>query len=45
VKISGGVKEPTDDDCAPDELVDATTNQCAVICPDDSRPDNGCGKK
>lgn len=45
VKLSGGVKNPTDDDCAPDELVDATTNECAVMCADDSRPNNGCGKK
>jgi hypothetical protein len=43
VKLSGGVKDPTDDDCAPDELVDATTNQCGLMCePDGSRPDNGC---
>lgn len=33
----------TDDDCGGDELVDATTGQCAAICPDDSRPNNGCG--
>jgi hypothetical protein len=45
VKLSGGVKDPTDDDCAPDELVDATTNQCALICePEGARPDNGCKK-
>jgi hypothetical protein len=37
------VKDPTDDDCAPDELVDATTNQCGLMCePEGSRPDNGC---
>jgi hypothetical protein len=43
VKLSGGVKDPTDDDCAPDELVDATTNQCGLMCePEGSRPDNGC---
>lgn len=46
VKISGGVKDPTDDDCAPDELVDATTNECAIMCePDGSRPNNGCGRR
>ncbi len=31
----------TDDDCAADQLVDSVTGQCAVMCPDDSRPANG----
>jgi hypothetical protein len=46
VKITNGVKKEdlTDDDCAPDELVDLTTGLCAVMCPDDSRPNNGCKK-
>lgn len=45
VKITNGVKkeELTDDDCAPDELVDLGTGLCAVMCGDD-RPDNGCKK-
>jgi hypothetical protein len=33
--------ELTDDDCGPDELIDGGTNQCAPICPDESRPTNG----
>ncbi len=47
VKLSDGVRHEdlTDDDCAPDELVDPARMICAVICPDDSRPNNGCGKK
>jgi C1A family cysteine protease len=46
VKITNGVpkEELTDDDCAPDELVDLTTGLCAVLCADDSRPNNGCKK-
>ena len=46
VKITNGVKKEdlTDDDCAPDELVDLTTGVCAVLCKDDSRPNNGCKK-
>jgi C1A family cysteine protease len=46
VKITNGVKKEdlTDDDCAPDELVDLTTGLCAVMCGDDSRPNNGCKK-
>ena len=32
----------TDDDCGGDELVDSATGFCATICPDDSRPNNGC---
>lgn len=45
VKIDGGVKKEdmTDDDCAPDELLDAATGLCATICPGDKRPSNGCG--
>ncbi len=39
----GAPAELTDDDCGADELIDASTGQCATICPDDSRPDNGCG--
>jgi hypothetical protein len=44
VKITNGVKkeELTDDDCAPDELVDSTTGLCAVMCKNDDRPNNGC---
>lgn len=44
VKIDGGVKKEdmTDDDCAPDELLDAATGLCAQICPGDTRPSNGC---
>ena len=47
VKITNGVpkEDLTDDDCAPDELVDLTTGLCALICADDSRPNNGCKKK
>ncbi|MBX3209807.1 MAG: C1 family peptidase [Labilithrix sp.] len=46
VKITNGVRKEdlTDDDCAPDELVDLTTGICAVMCSDDSRPNNGCKK-
>lgn len=44
VKITNGVKKEdlTDDDCAPDELVDLGTGYCAVMCDDDTRPNNGC---
>jgi hypothetical protein len=44
VKLSDGVKRDdlTDDDCAPDELIDITTGICAVMCADDTRPNNGC---
>lgn len=47
VKITNGVpkEDLTDDDCAPDELVDLTTGLCAIMCDDDSRPNNGCKKK
>jgi aminopeptidase C len=47
VKITNGVpkEDLTDDDCAPDELVDLSTGLCALICSDDSRPNNGCKKK
>ncbi len=46
VKITNGVPKGdlTDDDCAPDELVDLTTGICAVMCDDDTRPNNGCKK-
>jgi hypothetical protein len=44
VKITNGVpkEELTDDDCAPDELVDLGTGLCAVMCNNDGRPNNGC---
>lgn len=44
VKITNGVpkEDLTDDDCAPDELVDLGTGLCAVMCSGDSRPNNGC---
>ena len=44
VKITNGVKKEdlTDDDCAPDELLDMGTGLCAVMCANDSRPNNGC---
>lgn len=49
VKITNGVKKEdlTDDDCAPDELVDLGTGLCAVMCVNrpegaDMRPTNGC---
>lgn len=44
VKLTNGVKKEdlTDDDCAADELVDIGTGLCAVICSDESRPNNGC---
>jgi hypothetical protein len=47
VKITNGVKKEdlTDDDCAPDELVDMGTGLCAIMCDgDDPRPSNGCKK-
>lgn len=47
VKITNGVKKEdlTDDDCAPDELVDMSTGLCAVMCDTgDGRPNNGCKK-
>jgi hypothetical protein len=45
VKIDGSVKKEdlTDDDCAPDELLDLTSGLCGLICPGDIRPNNGCG--
>jgi hypothetical protein len=46
IKLDGSDKpaEMTDDDCGPDELVDGGTGQCAPICADESRPNNGkCG--
>jgi len=45
VKITNGVPKEflTDDDCAPDELVDLGTGLCAVMCdPPNERPVNGC---
>jgi hypothetical protein len=44
VKLSDGVKRDdlTDDDCAPDELVDIGTGICGLICTDGSRPNTGC---
>lgn len=47
VKITNGVPKDllTDDDCAPDELVDIGTGFCAVMCDGaDERPNNGCKK-
>jgi hypothetical protein len=46
VKLSDGVKKEdiTDDDCAPDELVDIMQGVCALICNDGSRPNGGCPK-
>lgn len=46
VKITNGVKKEdlTDDDCAPDELIDLGTGLCAIMCNDDERPNNGCKK-
>ena len=46
-KITNGVKKEdlTDDDCAPDELVDQTTGLCAIMCgtaANPTRPNNGC---
>jgi hypothetical protein len=32
----------TDDDCAPDELVDIVSGLCSIICSNDTRPNNGC---
>lgn len=45
VKIADGVRptELTDDDCGADEMVDLATARCAAICPDNTRPANGCG--
>lgn len=45
VKIADGVKpqDVTDDDCAADEMIDLLKGVCAVICPDNTRPANGCG--
>ena len=44
VKITNPVpkEQLTDDDCAPDELVDIATGLCAVMCGADGRPNNGC---
>jgi len=44
VKIDGGVKKEdlTDDDCAPNELLDLFSGLCAALCPGETRPNNGC---
>ena len=44
VKLSDGTKgdDITDDDCAPDELVDILSGICGLICADDTRPNGGC---
>jgi len=44
VKLDGAPPAPnvTDDDCSPDDIVDILTGQCTLICPDGSRPNNGC---
>jgi hypothetical protein len=45
VRLDGVPQEPgnlTDDDCAPDELVDLGTGLCGLICSGDNRPNNGC---
>ena len=34
---------PTDHDCKPEELMDLLQGKCNIICPDGSRPQNGCG--
>lgn len=46
VKITNALKKEdlTDDDCAPDELIDLGTGLCAVFCANDTRPNNGCKK-
>jgi hypothetical protein len=47
VKITNGVRKEdlTDDDCAPDELIDLTSGLCAIMCDTgDGRPNNGCKK-
>lgn len=45
VKLADGVKsgDLTDDDCAADEMVDVSKGVCGPICPDNTRPSNGCG--
>jgi hypothetical protein len=46
VKLDGVPAQPgalSDDDCAPDELVDITSGLCGLICPGDNRPQGGCG--
>ena len=45
VKLVDGVKSAdlTDDDCGADEMVDVTKGVCSAICPDNTRPNNGCG--
>jgi hypothetical protein len=43
VKLADAVKEPTDDDCGADDMIDLMTGRCGPICPDNTRPSNGCG--
>ena len=45
VRLQDGVKsgDLTDDDCGADEMVDVVKGVCAQICPDNTRPSNGCG--
>jgi hypothetical protein len=46
VKLDGVPQQPgalSDDDCAPDELVDLVSGLCGLICPGDNRPNGGCG--
>jgi hypothetical protein len=45
VRLTDGVKggELTDEDCGADEMVDVARGVCAPICPDNTRPSNGCG--
>jgi hypothetical protein len=44
VKLTDAPKagDVTDDDCGADELVDIFKGGCGIICPDNSRPTNGC---
>jgi hypothetical protein len=36
-----GTGPKTDEDCPGDQVLDSVTNQCAGVCPDQSRPANG----
>ncbi len=38
---SSPVPAQTDEDCRGDQVLDSVTNQCAGVCPDQSRPANG----
>ena len=44
VKLTDGVKpgDVTDNDCGSDQMVDVLKGVCSLICPDNSRPANGC---